>query len=336
MGLSDNKLNSTSSQKADFSSFFVKQSKTPTEKPKLYKAGELFSQKPIGTDYLEITQGGFGDCFFLSGINALCFSEEGRKHLSDSIIPNYAKDPRHPEKQIIESFNITMFGKPVVVSVKEVMTILKDDKGEPTASATDNLELQCGNISINLVSLLEIAFSKTRPDRFLWDQNKTQSEKLEGGKGNEAFLALTPWKTNTLPISQVESVEKPLWAYSVNPLNSLFNFIGKKIEGIKETIIVDSSKNFVINPTTLDFLNNFNNQKSPATVASKGISSVSGDFIDPEKKIHTAHAYALKEVNPDKKEIVLEDPHDTKKPITVTYNDFAKYFLRIDYAEIPA
>ena len=54
-------------------------------------------------------------------------------------------------------------------------------------------------------------------------------------------------------------------------------------------------------------------------------------YVDPEKKFIEGHAYAIKSFDADKKLVEIINPHNTKQPKFVTFEQFGKYF---DYMHV--
>lgn len=89
----------------------------------------------------------------------------------------------------------------------------------------------------------------------------------------------------------------------------------------------------------IDALNNFSHEKHFATVGTPvrdndrrtfPVKDVNGKTVN----FNYTHAYSVESVNAAAKTVTVVNPHDTSKPITLSYAEFLTTFASIDFVSI--
>ena len=264
---------------------------------------QKFEKNKLNQKIEPTKQGGIGDCWLLSSINALSYSEEGSKILNDSIA----------ETENGWSINFEGLGKDVEISAQELEDAL--DSKEYSKNDADMV-------------LFELAFEKAHDyGKVGYGENKgakgdeSKHEKITGGRLNyftKAFLGKKSkhgqncMAKNPSNITAVNAAIKPFALMA----SAIDNVMGNSI---KDAIDKISNANDSI--ATVSFCQTFNN----------------GDNIitDVDGNKHTAtmgggsHAWYIKSV--DKDTVTIINPWDASKEVTILKDELCSHAVDIEY-----
>jgi len=63
-------------------------------------------------------------------------------------------------------------------------------------------------------------------------------------------------------------------------------------------------------------------------------SKLNGDYLDKSKLIHSQHAYSIRNINKNAQTIDIVNPWNTASYVTITFDEFKKYFSALNAASI--
>jgi len=116
---------------------------------------------------------------------------------------------------------------------------------------------------------------------------------------------------------------KSEWLYGGYPNEALFILTGEKQESF-------CGENF---SEIMDFLANLKKNKDRVIVCASTSPNFEDTKID-EMGIFYSHAYSISNINPENKTLSIINPHDSTSEGTISYDDFFKYFYKIDFVEL--
>ncbi|MDD3012436.1 MAG: hypothetical protein PHC34_01890 [Candidatus Gastranaerophilales bacterium] len=271
------------------------------EKKELIK--ELF---PSGFRDIKLTQSdNIGDCYLIASLQALVNSTSDKLSFED-FFSNIIR------KQKDGTFKVTFPGQnlfPVKVA-REEAEYGQVAPGDNFRKLTyEHIKPMNADIGFKII---ERAYGRLIRQLEIFNSLGQMSKKriedtlvlIDGGFGHEALQNLTGWK----PVL----IKKPC---------KMRRFLDK---------FAKNPDNYVMTVGTVS-------ERSAPTIFHV-IFTNDGDkivYMDEAREILTRHAYALKSVNPDKKEVFITDPNIPSKEIKVSYNNFLKYFSCVSGVKVP-
>lgn len=247
---------------------------------------------------IETSVQGVGDCWLLSGINALNATEAGREILKNAIsIDNENR-----------TVTVTFAGVPIsyTISFDELLSHDPDCKDKPFSGTN----LSSGD---NDVLVLEIATSKLRqdiangivtvPDNYSWNPRSGQSvdsmNNIEGGWSKDFIYWLTGYNNNSLDVKNKNNVP--------DHIVSIYQFLFNNLE-------------------------KFNNGEL-AMYFSIDKASIAKQIGGLESRFQGTHAYAI--VGMTEGTITFIDPNNSTYVYTLTWEEFAKLdIMEIGYTNL--
>jgi|GEM_PF-5144949 len=271
------------------------------EKKALLK--ELF---PSGFQNVKLKQSSnVGDCYLIASLQALINKADDKLSLEDffsSII----------RKQKDGSFKVIFPGQnefPIIVTKEEAefgQVVPRENSREIIYEHAKPIDADTG------FKIIERAYGRLRRQLAIFGLlSKIPKSKMEdtlvlinGGFGNDALHDLTGWKS--------VFIKKPY---------KMRRFLDKFAKNPDKYLMTAGTVPERYAPTIFHVIRTNNGDKIV--------------FMDEAREIMTGHAYSLKSVNPEKKEVFLTDPNVPSKEIKVSYKNFLRYFSDIAGVKVP-
>jgi hypothetical protein len=264
---------------------------------------------PFGIKQLAFQQGGIGDCYYLSPAKSSSLNSKGAELICKMVDTENSRPDRDSQNFKItfpgypkESFDVKRLAFPLLRFPK---------KGAKFKDLNDNCKDRVLEVQGDLgIKVLEEAFFQLRK-RLNWHGTnvtnpQSKSEWLQEGFGNETGYILTGEKS-----SKIEAKANGYFYYSYKEAAKQNPFILKNLENTLKELGENKDK-FVISAGTGNWKDEL--------VKNTGLEGI----------IVPTHAYSVADVDPEKKEMTIIDPHDSRKKVhIITYDDFFKYFRRL-------
>lgn len=259
-----------------------------------------YKNKPFpknGVGSINIFQGGIPDCQTLSTLYALSRNAAGADLLQNSIIilPD-------------GTYQVVFPGHPTIkipVSAEELQQRPKTD-GRKRSLVSGNLGIRI--IERAFAKLNKIIYPKRYADVSLQDIMQIFLHPKYHYNPAQSMKDLTGWKVKQLVAGKSFKTSRSFRQEAKEKPDLI-----KTVSKLLDTLATAPQKYIAV----------------VGTIPGKK------EFLDPGCLLIAFHDYAVESIHPEQKTITLHDPYNTRIGLTLSYEDFFRYFYVISYAQAP-